>query len=234
MRALALVLLGVATGVPASRAIRTLLAVAAAAALVRSVWEPTFRGAFTDSGWTNAWVVPAVVLLAVAATELVPSLPAEGGAWLGWRWVLLAGAAVAVYACVPETDQMPPVIAVPVGAAVIEQLRRRPLPEQVFAAGWGLVAWSALYGASGRPSALLGGLFALLPPLAAAVVGRRGVRCAAAVGVVWVVAAVVVARTGGVADRPGPAVTAVVIGALVAGSLSAVLWRRWSTPPLDG
>ncbi|MDO9173710.1 MAG: hypothetical protein Q7V62_02830, partial [Actinomycetota bacterium] len=196
MRALALVLLGVATGLPASRAIRTLLAVAAGAALVRSVWEPTFHGAFTDNGWTNAWVGPAVVLLAVAAAALVPSLPAAGGAWLGWRWALLIGAAAGVYACVPETDQMPLVVAALAGGAVIEQLRRRPLPAPAVAVGWALVAWSALYGASGRPSALLGGLFALVPPLAAAVVGRRGVVCAATVGVTWVVVAGVVARTG--------------------------------------
>lgn len=233
MPALAVALLGVAAVWPPARALRVTLGAVAGAALVWSVWDATFHGPFTDGEASNAWVLPAMVLLAGVAAAVLPSLPSPAGVWLGWRWLLLVGSATAVYGCVPETDQMPEVAMLLLAGAAIEQLRRRPLPAPALLAAWGVLAWSALYGATGRPSALLGGLFALLPPLTAAVVGGRDARCSAFVGALWVGAAVAVARTGGISPRSAPAVLAVAIGALVAGSLSALLWRRWPTPPPD-
>lgn len=233
MRALALVLLALGAVWPSWRLVRMGLGGLAGVALVRSVWEPTFHGPFTTGSWSNAWVVPLVVLISVGAVVLLPLLASPGDAWLGWRWALLAGSAAAVYGCVPETDQMREVAVVLVAGGVIERLRRSPLPSAVSVAAWGLVAWSALYGATGRPSALIGGLFALLPPLAAAAVARLGVRVASTIGAVWVSAAVAVARTGGVSMQTRPAVAATAAGAIVACAISAMLWRRWTTRPPD-
>jgi len=148
-----------------------------------------------------------------------------GWGW-GWRWALLAGSAAAVYGCVPETDQMREVGVVVVAGAVVEVVRRLPLPAPALVGAWGLVAWSALYGATGRPSALIGGLFALVAPVAAGLAARRGFVAAFRVGGVWAVAALVVARTGGIEPTTRPAVVAALVGALVAAAVSALVWRR--------
>jgi len=109
---------------------------------------------------------------------------------------------------------------------VAEWLRRTPLPPAAYTAAWGLVAWSALFGATGRPSAVIGGLFALLAPIAAAALARRGEAVSVWVGATWAVTALVVARTGGIAPTTAPAVRAALVGGLAAAGISAVLWYR--------
>jgi len=225
MRALALVLLALAACWPSRLPpARWALGGAAGACMVAAVWHATFEGR------SNGWAAIAVVAASVAAVALLPQLPGTARAlrvhWHGWRWLMLVGVAAAVYGCVPETDQMREVGVVLVAGALAEWLLRQPLPPAAFTAAWGLVAWSAMFGATGRPSALIGGLFALVAPLAAAVVAPRRASVAVWVGVTWGATALVVARTGGIATTTGPAVRAAVLGAVVAVAISAALWSR--------
>jgi len=233
VRAVGIVLLALAAVWPARvRVARVVLGAVGGAFLVASAWHASFGAG------RNRWaVVVAVAMGSVAVTALPALAPVvrwRGVGWLGWRWALLAGAAVAVYGCVPETDQMREVGVVVVAGVAVEWLRRTPLPAPAVVAAWGLVAWSVLYGATGRPSALVGGLFALVAPLAAGLAARRGAAVALVIGGVWSVAAVVVARTGGIEPTLHPAVVAAVSAAVIAGAVSAVVWRRWPSPRCDG
>ncbi len=53
-----------------------------------------------------------------------------------------------------------------------------------------------------------------------------------AVGSVWVVAGLVVARTGGIATELRPALVAAAVGVVPALGVSAMLWRHWPTAPV--
>lgn len=147
---------------------------------------------------------------------------------------MLIGAAAAAYACVPETDQFHELWVVLLAGLATETLGVARLPPAVFTAGWGLVAWAAIYGATGWPSAAVGGLTALLVPLAAAVAAqRRGGWAGVAVCAVWTVAAMVVARTGGISESWRTALVAAAAG--VAGAVAISVWiassRRWPAAP---
>lgn len=237
MRPLALAVLALAVCWPRHVSpARWALGGAAGAALVAATWRATFDG--RDHRWVIAAVV---VLLAAAAVATLPALPGSvtvfGVTWPGWRWVMLGGAAAAVYGCVPETDQMRDVAVVVAAGAVAEWLRGVPLPAPAYTAVWGLVAWSALFGATGRPSAVVGGLFALVAPVAAgamAAMAARGDRVIVGVGFAWALAGLVVARTGGIATSAAPAVLAAAVGAAAAGSVSALLWYRGRPPSSAG
>lgn len=233
MRALALAALALgACWPPRGWAVRAVVGGIGGVCLLASVWQVSF------AGQANDWAAPVVVVLAAAAVVGMPALPAAaalfGVRWQGWRWLMLCGSAAAVYACVPETDQMREVAVVLVAGAVAEWLRGVPLPAPAFVAAWGLVGWSALFGATGRPSAVIGGLFAIVAPLASSLLSRRGDAAAVLAGLVWAVIALIVARTGGIESSTGPAVAAAVVGAAVATALSALVWCRCSTARSGG
>jgi hypothetical protein len=221
MRAAALVLLALATVWPRWRWVRGLLAAAGGALLVIAVWDVSLAG--RDLAWAVPAAVAAVVGVWWAAPIAHTRLP------LATAWVLLAGCAGAVYLCVPETDQLREVAVVTVGGAVAEMLLRRRLPVPAVVAAGALVLWGALFGAVGRPSAMVGGLFALLPVVAVAVVAVVAARCSRVrlviVAAVWVAAAAVMARTGGLAHSLTDALLAAVACAAVAALGSAVLCR---------
>ena len=237
MRAVALVVLAVA---PLLRPRwRWLVGAAAGTALVRDVWPQL--GSPSGQRWSAA--ATAVALSSLAAWTL-PRHTAAAAQWAGWRWAALLGAAAGAFACVPETDQFREV-AVVVGAGLVAEawmvaVGRPPLPASVQVAAWGLVAWAALYGASGRGSAVVGALFALVAPVAAGVAARQGGRVAAMVAGVWVVAGVAVARTGGIAEATRPAVVAAVVAGMAAGVatgavvFSAARWRLARSPRSAG
>jgi hypothetical protein len=233
MRPLALAVLALAACWPRPIvAARLAIGAGAGALLVAATWHATFAGG------SHAWAIVLVVVLAAAASVLLPTLPSAvrvlGVQWRGWRWLMLAGAAAAVYGCVPETDQMRDVAVVVLAGAVAEWVRGEPLPAPAYTAAWGLVAWSAMYGATGRPSAVVGGLFALVAPLAAGAVAARGHRTIVGVGLAWASVALVVARTGGISMSTAPAVSAALVGAVVAGALSAGLVLRSRRRPSAG
>ncbi len=197
-------------------------------ALVASSWSASFAGR------SNQWALFAGVATAVALWWAVPrahdALARAGGAW----WLLLVSVA-AVYACVPETDQMREVAVVVAAGGAAEAVLRRKLSTPALVAASAFVEWSALFGASGRGRALVGGLFALTPLVAvgAATHWSRSRRVAVwwplAVGAVWSAAALVTARTGGIAATLPPAVLAAagwtVAAALATAGLSRVAGR---------
>jgi hypothetical protein len=154
-----------------------------------------------------------------AASRRVEFAPGELPVLLGW-------AAVAIYGCVPETDQMPTIGALVAGLFVIERVTRLPsaLPIQVVAAA--IVLWSGLYGATGRGSAIVGAWFAFWPLLvmvALAVVAEPlPLRVRWTLGACAALAALVVARTGALATTTSPALAAVAVASTV--SLACLAW----------
>lgn len=218
MRAASFALLALATMWPRWRWVQGALATGAGVLLVAAVWDVSFAG--RDLMWAVPVSVGAVVGVWWAAPVAHTRLP------LATTWVLLAGCAGAVYLCVPETDQMREVAVVAVGGGVAELLLRRRLPVPAVAAAWAFVLWGALFGATGRPSAVVGGLFAVLPLVAVAVVAARCTRVRLViVGAVWVAAAAVMARTGGLAQSLTDALLTAAACAAVASLASAVLCR---------
>ena len=236
MRVVGIALLALAVVWPQRRQVQALLAALAGLAIARASWPASFEG--RSSNW---WAVGVAMVLTVALWWAVPRLRVASP-MPSSRWGLFAGSAFAVYACVPETGQMTEVAFVIVAAAVAEVLRQRLLPVPAEAAVAGLILWSALFGATGRPSALIGGLFALVPLVAVPAVrsARPALASAAlpwrwAVAVVWIGAAVAVARTGGISRNAAPAWTAVAcftVAALAASELLARLTAR--ATPADG
>lgn len=223
MRAAAIALLALAAAWPSIRWWRVPIAVGGAALLVASTWDASFAGR------DNQWAVVAGAVVAIALWWAVPiaherlvgpgPLHTIGVAWWG-----LLGSAIAVYGCVPETDQMREVGVVVAAGGLAELLLRRRLPTPALVAAAAYVEWSALYGATGRGRALVGGLFALTPLIAVAVFDAK--RRSWLLGLVWVVAAVVMARTGGIATSLRPALVAAAICGAVALAVSALLVRR--------
>ena len=185
---------------------RVLVAVTTlAGAIVLSLAIASSSEQLRDS--SNRWALVAVVplsFLAIAAyRSLAVVLP------LGFGPLTLVGIGLVGAACVPETDQLPLLIATCVGLAIIEWVTRCRLePRWAILAAGGILMWGLLYGAVGRPSALVGALFAWWPLLlagaAARLIGSRWHTIAAiALGGL---AAGVVARTGGVGDSGTEAV----------------------------
>jgi hypothetical protein len=226
-RALGIVLLALACVWPVRTWQRWVVAAAGAAALTISARDASFVG------HDNSWAVLLAFVVALAGWWAVPhariALARFGGSW----WVLL-GSAAAVYGCVPETDQMREVAVVVAAGGVVELLLHRPLPAAALAAAFGLVEWSALYGATGQARALAGGLFALTPLVAVGAVAcllagdQRTPRrwwLPWAVAATWVAAALTMARTGGIATSLPPAAWAAAVCGVAAASISAVLVR---------
>ncbi len=144
--------------------------------------------------------------------------------------IAIAGSAAAVYGCVPETDQMEAIGSFVAIVVAIELVRWKPLPAVWHAGSAALILWGGLFGATGRPSALIGTLFAAVPvPLLGMwlLVHPRLVAEAVGDGWRWVVlatgsvAALAMARTGGI-EPDTPAGTATALRWLVVWTVAAV------------
>lgn len=147
---------------------------------------------------------------------------------------LLAMTALAVYLCVPETDQMRAIAAMVVCLGLIEIVARRPSGPIVQIAAAGIVLWSGLYGATGRASAIVGVFFAFWPLVLVFGVGlwrlRReqpaiGLPQRVGIGLVGGLAAVAVARTGALQATVGPAILAATIAAVASGLVVVPILR---------
>ena len=156
------------------------------------------------------------------------------GQTLGIDWTpgevpaLLGLTAIAIYGCVPETNNQMPAIGVMLASLfVIELIARRPSGLLVHAVAIGIVLWSGLYGATGRESAIVGALFAFWPLVLVVIVchwpGREQPQPTARwiIGLIGGIAAVAVARTGALEPTIGPALIAVAIA--VPASLAVAL-----------
>jgi hypothetical protein len=143
--------------------------------------------------------------------------------------VLLGYAAIAIYGCVPETDQMPTIGWMVAGLLAIELVTRSASAIPVQIVGAGIVLWSGLSGAAGRGSAVVGAWFAFWPLVlviaSALVFGLPASRERWLIGLVGGLAAVGVARTGGIEPETAPAVLAVAVAAPVSIGVSWAVVR---------
>lgn len=194
------------------------LAVVAAATLI-------LADAWDDLAGNRWWVAPLVVAIAAALPIAIARVAACTPP--GTVTLALLGAAAASYACVPETDQFPTAVVPVVVTGLVELAGRRHAARLWHCAVALLVLWAGVYGATGRPSALVGTLFAWWPLAAAALFVRpRAPRWAGpAIVVIGALAAGLVARTGGVADTVTPALVAVAVAAPLS-TLLIILCQR--------
>ncbi len=160
---------------------------------------------------------PIVVLFAVAITvsvSVVMPVAQDRMSRPGSIPALIGVAQFAIYSCVPETDQIPQVVAAVVVLIALEISAARTMPWWLVVAVFGLVLWSGLFGATGRDSALVGTLFATWPLVLVLVGVLAGVGSPRVAGAVGSIAAVSVARTGGLEPTVGPALVAVAVAAV--------------------
>lgn len=143
------------------------------------------------------------------------------------RWAMVVTSLGAVYACVPETDHLPGVGWALIGAAVADASLRRPAPAHMWAWGWWTLVWSAAYGASEQGRAMVGGLFAVSPVVALAVASisrnRLPTWTLVTTWSIWTISTILVARTGGIADRVEPALLSVAGASAVASVLTMIV-----------
>ena len=132
---------------------------------------------------------------------------------------------LAMYLCVPETNQFAMAALIPMAVFLVELVRREQLGVEWYALAAASVAWAGMFGSSGRQSALIGALFSwwpiLLPWLIGRLMGARQRTTVIASMVVGALAAVVFARTGGISAS---GVTAAVVVAAIAAASCAAVW----------
>lgn len=149
--------------------------------------------------WAAGTAILLGVVLADALGEVRSLLPTPGLAPLA-----VVAALTAIAGCVPETDQLAIAAVIPSVVVLLEVVLRSQVGLEWYAVAAASVAWAGLFGATGRTSALAGALFAWWPVVLVPLVHRlrpiAGQRRAIAVGAIGAVAAVVMARTGGIAD----------------------------------
>lgn len=194
--------------------------------VLRVSWGPSRLG--ERERW---WAAVGVVLVSVALAWAVPAmrrlLPRPGDVPL-----VLAGVLVAIFLCVPETDQIVRVAAV-VGVLTIgEGVTRRRAPWWLMGPVVAYVMWAGIFGATGRQSALVGALVAwwpmlLLPMLAIwrPALARTGEWTRGGISLIGFLAAVAVARTGALEPTIGPALAATAIALPV--SLATAVGVAW-------
>lgn len=177
--------------------------------------------------------------LTVAAAVIM--VAAAGVGWLGahrlgpgFAWLLVTLGAGAVYGAVPDTEQIT-VVAAALGVAALAILvwPTRAVPGAfTVAVAAALVVWAAAAGSGGRPAAFVSapGAIAGLAVLSL-VWGARGPVAwrsgtGAALAAIHAATAVVVARTGGVADDAAPAVAMAAAVIAVGGAAMWIAVRR--------
>lgn len=178
------------------------------------------------------WAAAATVAVAVALADLLPAvrqlLPIPGVAPL-----TIVAALVAIYLCVPETDQIPVAAILPIGVVLFELIGRRQVGPEWYAVAAASVLWAGMFGATGRQSALVGALFAwwvvALLPLVHAIrpmpPGRVGSTAAVIVAMIGAASVAVMARTGGVAASGAAALLAAATMGVVSVIVSLVVLR---------
>jgi len=174
------------------------------------------------------WAAAATVAVGVALADLLPLarrlLPVPG---VAPTTILATLAAVAL--CVAETDHMMIAAIVPVAVVGVELVGRRQLGVEWYAVAAASVLWAGIFGATGRQSALVGALFAwwavALLPLVYVVRPVASTSASIVVAAIGAVAAVAVARSGGLADTAPPAWIAAAVVAAVSFGLAVVIVR---------
>lgn len=213
------------------------LALGAVAGILVVAWCRDEAGLDDES---RSWAVVGIVAVSMGVALVLPAarrlLPSRGILALS-----IAATALAMYACVPETDQFRSVALVVGGLIVAAMLLGRWLPLVGYGGVALVVMWAGTYGTAGRQSALVGALFAWWPvlfvPLVAAL--RPAVTAATepwrwAIAAVGVIAAGGVARTGALEPTAGPAWTAVAVAVAVSLAIAVAIATaaRPARPPV--
>lgn len=171
--------------------------------------------------WASVVALVVGVLLADGLAALRAMLPVPGMAPL-----TLVATTFVVTLCVPETDQLPLVVMLPGALVFLEVLARRQFSIEWYVVSSAAIAWGAMFGATGRQSALAGALFAwwvvLLPAIAHLVRPVAELWRALTITGLAFVAASVFARTGGISDRNAELVISLVACSVV--SVVATMW----------
>jgi len=204
-------------------------------AVVISAYESSLLG-----DWPRWWAAALTILIAVALVDLLEGVRSLLRA-PGLAPATLGGTLAAIALCVPEVNQIALAAMLLGFVMLLEVLGRRQLAIGWYAVGAAAVLWAGMFGATGRQSALVGALFAwwavALVPLVHAVVPIRSVLTAAVVGAIGVLAAIVMARTGGIADSGTAAFVAAVASAVMsfaaAVAMVGLLGRNRSGPTLN-
>lgn len=212
-----------------------LIGIAVGAFVVAISWNRSDLGG-TDRWWAIVATIVVAANVAVALPRAQQLMPTPGVL----PFTILC-TVVAVFACVPETDQVYPVAGVVALLVIAEMVLGRRLLLSWHAGAATLVLWAGIYGATGRQSALIGAMFAWWPVVLGPLVADlwRPVATAREVSR-WVitgigaVGALVVARTGALEATAGPAVTAVVIVGWVTLVLALVVAVLGSLPTFGG
>lgn len=176
----------------------------------------TTYGASRYGQGDHYWAAGMTILLAVVLADALPQLRSlvriPGLGPLAIIAVLVAAAA-----CVPETDQMAVAALLPFVVFALEVVQRRQVGVEWYALAAASVGWTAMFGATGRQSALAGALFAwwpvLLPVIVHFVRPIRSTVQAWIIASLGAVAAVAMARTGGIADGWAAIIVSVVVAA---------------------
>lgn len=203
--------------------------------LVDASWSASF--ALQPRAWAAVSAVAVAIVFALVLTTVRQSVACPGMVPSA-----LGCAAVAIYGCVPETDQMPGVGWAVAAVVIVEVARQQQLPVVWHSCVGALVLWSGLYGATGRPSALIGALFACLPiPLLGCWIilyprlGRVHEAWRWVILGLGCLSAVAMARTGGISPTTLPSVRwalvwsgllVVATGGVAAFAVSAWPWFR--------
>ena len=164
------------------------------------------------------------VAVAVAIGPLKELFPRPGS------MSVLLGAWVAVeYACVPETDQVSGLMPLLAIVVFVELGLHEPLGHVWHIIVADVVLWSVLYGATGRESAYVAGLFGawtlLLPALVAVVAPLRRTHELVrwTVAGIAAVSAAAAARRGGLGESVGPAFRACFAAAIGSAVLAVIV-----------
>jgi hypothetical protein len=164
------------------------------------------------------------------ASPLPDLTPGEYPMLLGW-------AALAIYGCVPETGQMSTIGLLVIGLLLAEVATGNRSHWAVHALATLVVLWAGLYGATGRGSAVVGAWFAFWPivlvALTSIIAGPIRPTIRWMIGAIGGLAAVGMARTGGIEPTTTPALMAAGVAgllSLIAAAGVLAISRRRSAP----
>ena len=189
------------------------------------VWRSWDASSLSQHRWAAIGTLLVMIAVTLALPRLTKRLRAPGHVP-----AVIGVVQFAIYCCVPETGQIGETVVVVIMVIAIELAVGRSLPWWLHSTAAAIVLWSGMFGATGRPSALIGALFASWPIVLVAVMPRRSY-VIAAIGSIAVIA---VARTGALQPTASPAVVAVAIAAPISVLLAAVALRVRGSHPLDG
>jgi len=174
----------------------------------------------------RAWAAAAVFALGCVLGEALGELKARvvvPGAIPSVLFVVL----LAMYVCVPETDQFLIAAIVPAGVLLAELIWRRQLGMEWYALAAASIAWAGTFGSAGRQSALLGAVFAWWPVMLPWGISRlrelASRRLTLTLVLIGSIASLAFARTGGLSDAGSSSALAVALLAIGSWAISWIL-----------